>query len=79
MFVVRAAGVYAQLIDVPLSFPVPWTLLRAGCTCIHAARTLRCAGPGASTNCGIADMHRGLADDLSFSTIIYIILDEAQV
>ncbi|KAJ7112287.1 hypothetical protein C8R44DRAFT_741976 [Mycena epipterygia] len=44
-FVVRAAGVYAQLIDIPFSFPVPGTLLRS-----------RCVTRG--TNCGIADMHR---------------------
>ncbi|KAJ7091694.1 hypothetical protein C8R44DRAFT_990433 [Mycena epipterygia] len=46
----------------PALVPVPGTLLRAGCTYIHAARAVRRAGmlstaPGTSTNCGIADMH----------------------
>ncbi|KAJ7135622.1 hypothetical protein C8R44DRAFT_848538 [Mycena epipterygia] len=50
----------------PALVPVPRTLLHAGC--IHAIRAVQRAGmlygPRGLENCGIADMHRGFADDL---------------
>ncbi|KAJ7113859.1 hypothetical protein C8R44DRAFT_881430 [Mycena epipterygia] len=42
--IVRAASVYAQLINILFSFPVPGTLPRAGCICIHAGHAVRRVG-----------------------------------